>query len=611
MTVVRSRFRLGFVMALIVVQSVSATAADASRCLMASARPLARTGTQCEQVDGGVTLVRNEGTYRWPGVSFRSVEGETWDLSDAGVIEVTVSNACECAEMIHAMVLGRDFGMDRAPAQSALVPPHRVRTISVQLADAAYRTDLPIKLTGMRGGIGSEKDALDFSKTTSVDVYHVFGAKLHKSAFAVLDIRTRYAARVPKVIAATNFFPFVDRYGQFKHGEWKGKIHNDEEFQTVRRREEAWLDAHAQSPIPDADAYGGWKGGPKLRATGFFRTEKLGGKWWLVDPEGHLFFSLGVTCVYADTSTPLTGRENYFEVLPKSGEPGRWWDPTLKKVLFNFSERNQVIKYGPTWKESFAETAHRRFRAWGINTIGNWSHQYVWEKRKTPYVATVDTHRRPVPDGSDPQYEADLRKRCARIASAVRDDPWCVGVFVDNELDWTAVANVEKVAESYFSTVERVFRDEFPNHLYLGCRFARAQDAVWRAASRHCDVVSYNFYERHPTKDLPDGSEDKPLIVGEFHFGARDRGLLNSACTTAFDQDERAQCFKGYVNACLDHPRMVGCHWFQYTDQALTGRPDGENFQIGFVSVCDFPYPELVKACRETAAQMYRRKFAR
>lgn len=73
---------------------------------------------------------------------------------------------------------------------------------------------------------------------------------------------------------------------------------------------------------------------------------------------------------------------------------------------------------------------------------------------------------------------------------------------------------------------------------------------------------------------------------------------------------ERAQCFKDYVNACLDNPSYVGCHWFQYTDQAMTGRYfDGEAYQVGFVSVCDVPYPELVEACRETAAQMYSRHF--
>jgi len=35
--------------------------------------------------------------------------------------------------------------------------------------------------------------------------------------------------------------------------------------------------------------FGGWAEGPRQRANGFFRTEKVNGKWWLVDPEG--FFS--------------------------------------------------------------------------------------------------------------------------------------------------------------------------------------------------------------------------------------------------------------------------------------------------------------------------------
>ena len=54
-----------------------------------------------------------------------------------------------------------------------------------------------------------------------------------------------------------------------------------------------------------------------------------------------------------------------------------------------------------------------------------------------------------------------------------------------------------------------------------------------------------------------------------------------------------------------------GCHWFQYTDQAMTGRYfDGEAYQVGFVSVTDTPYPELVEACRETASKMYSRRAA-
>jgi hypothetical protein len=43
----------------------------------------------------------------------------------------------------------------------------------------------------------------------------------------------------------------------------------------------------------------------------------------------------------------------------------------------------------------------------------------------------------------------------------------------------------------------------------------------------------------------------------------------------------------------------AGAHWFQYIDEPLTGRTlDGENAHIGFVTVADLPYVELVAAAR-------------
>jgi len=57
----------------------------------------------------------------------------------------------------------------------------------------------------------------------------------------------------------------------------------------------------------------------------------------------------------------------------------------------------------------------------------------------------------------------------------------------------------------------------------------------------------------------------------------------------------------------LTHPNFVGCHWFQYNDQPLTGRWfDGENYNIGFVTVTDTPYPEMVEAAREIHGMAYR-----
>ena len=137
------------------------------------------------------------------------------------------------------------------------------------------------------------------------------------------------------------------------------------------------------------------------------------------------------------------------------------------------------------------------------------------------------------------------------------------------------------------------------------------RSVIYRAAARHCDVVSVNIYSRRPNRDLPAGAVDKPMINGEFHFGALDRGMFHTGLVATRSQQERAKCYRDYVNACLDHPRFVGTHWFQWQDQPLTGRSDGENYQIGFVTITDAPYPELVEAARDVAKGMYRRRWGK
>jgi hypothetical protein len=45
------------------------------------------------------------------------------------------------------------------------------------------------------------------------------------------------------------------------------------------------------------------------------------------------------------------------------------------------------------------------------------------------------------------------------------------------------------------------------------------------------------------------------------------------------------------MDVVIRNPWFVGAHWFQYVDSPLTGRSyDGENYNVGFVSVADIPY---------------------
>ena len=56
---------------------------------------------------------------------------------------------------------------------------------------------------------------------------------------------------------------------------------------------------------------------------------------------------------------------------------------------------------------------------------------------------------------------------------------------------------------------------------------------------------------------------DKPIIIGEFHFGALDTGMFHYSLLPADDQAERAKLYREYHEATLRNPRYVGAHWFQ------------------------------------------------
>ena len=83
----------------------------------------------------------------------------------------------------------------------------------------------------------------------------------------------------------------MDKYGQRSNTSWQGKIQADADFKVQFETEQKEIVRKLRT---DWDQYGGWKFGPKLDATGFFRVENVDGKYWFVTPSGRLFWSFGV-----------------------------------------------------------------------------------------------------------------------------------------------------------------------------------------------------------------------------------------------------------------------------------------------------------------------------
>ncbi len=632
----------------------------------------------------GTLHIKTGHNSQWPGITLKAPAGK-WDLSKYEYISIDVKNIGNEPVTVSCRVdnPGAD-GNKNCVSDRVTLNSRAAGTLVVRIFPTPWRLSEPMELIGMRGApVHSGK----VDPTNIIQLLIYVGKPGRDHTFEVGNIR---AGGSVETLNVKTFFPFIDEFGQYIHKDWPGKTHSVDEMITHGKAEEKDIAAHPGSA--DRNKYGGWTAGPKLKATGFFRVQKYEGKWWLVDPEGRLFWSHGIDCVRSANATPITDREHYYRNLPGTDSPfakfyggGSWAPHGYYKDhspyrTYDFSQANFLRKYGRGWERAFAEITHRRLKSWGINTIANWSDSDIYLMRKTPYVCTISYSSRSL-EGSegywgkfydvfDPSFRARLRERLEREKGRAIDDPWCIGYFVHNEIAWgdevslavaalispaeqpakkvfiedlnakyhtidklnsawgTGHANWDallksqqapdkkkaradltafytKTAETYFNTIRDELKKVAPNQLYMGCRFAWVNDRAARAATKFCDIVSYNRYRYSVAEQhLPDNI-DMPIIIGEFHFGALDRGMFHTGLRKTDNQQDRADKYKSYVQGALGNPHIVGTHWFQYKDQATTGRGDGENYQIGFIDICDKPYPEIVQASREVGYNLY------
>ncbi|MDO6641656.1 beta-galactosidase [Shewanella sp. 5_MG-2023] len=174
---------------------------------------------------------------------------------------------------------------------------------------------------------------------------------------------------------------------------------------------------------------------------------------------------------------------------------------------------------------------------------------------------------------------------------------------------------LELLGEQYFKVVHNTLAEKMPNHLYMGARMANwgMPDEIIKASLKYSDVLSFNIYEEGMQPHFWQFLEqvDLPVVIGEFHIGSTEgSGLFNPGIVHASGQQDRANKYKNYMQSVLEKPYMVGAHWFQYVDEPLTGRAfDGENANIGFVTVTDTPYPQLIEAVKEVTSTMYQQRL--
>ncbi len=342
----------------------------------------------------------------------------------------------------------------------------------------------------------------------------------------------------------------------------------------------------------------------QLKATGFFRIEKVNNRWWIVDPDG-----------YANIQRVVNGF--------RQGTSDR------NKQFFNSTYQNT---------SNWAIKSFQEFSDFGFNGIGAWSDTEAIivannEKNlKFSYSLMLNfmssygkkrggTYQLPGNIGYPNQcifvFDKQFEQFCDEYAKAnliYKNDRNLIGYFSDNELPFgmnnlqgyltlpdstdagrifaekwlksknktaSQITDTERaefvgiVAERYYQIVSKVIRKYDENHLYLGSRLhgsPKNMESVVKAAGKYSDVVSINYYGTWTpdTKIMKNWGDwaGKPFMITEFYTKAMDSGLANTtgAGFTVHTQKDRGFAYQNFCLGLLQSPNCVGWHWFRYQD---------------------------------------------
>ncbi len=382
----------------------------------------------------------------------------------------------------------------------------------------------------------------------------------------------------------------------------------------------------------------------KVNATGYFYSTNRDGRWWLVDPEGCLFLDKGVSAV-----TVLHGADSNSTLKREFGDKTNWAEQTTSFLRTN-----------------------------GFNNLGAWSDTTILRQTAHPLVYTRvlnfmsdygqergGTYQQPGHTGYpnncifvfDPQFVTFCDLHARQLAN-MKNDPWLLGYFSDNEMPlWRgALTNylqlpaddpghlaalkwfqnrhgqnatihdvtfedetdfLAYVVARYYKIVSAAIKKHDPNHLYLGSRFngrVLSEPEVFKAAGPYLDVVSVNYYDVWtPSQEKMDSWEQaagKPILITEWYTKAEDSGLPNAhgAGWIVKSQNDRGMFYQNFTLALLQSKVCVGWDWFKYSDNDPTDTnadPSNRDANKGIVNIHYEPYLPLLTAMKQINERAY------
>ena len=385
------------------------------------------------------------------GINIEIEEGESgkiifsgnWDLSCWSYLGFTITNNSKQVSRIDPIVKGKMKSRKWVTPIEGICWINPLETLefnNLLLPDygtkKSFYNNLNLDFPNMRGfpdGISFvrsfdmrfvEQIEIEFPPSQVEQFFILKKIRAHKPSIAPLYLRDK-----------ESFFPFIDKYGQYKHGDWPQKIKNDKQLKSQIQIEDEDLKLN---PISEEwNKFGGYTQGSKLNSTGHFRVEKIDDKWWFIDPEGYLFWSSGINSVGKfNIATPINGRRHFFEDLPNRDKSNFY-----NGNKYNFGDLILSIKYGSS--DLYLNRSLKRMKSWGMNTMGGWSNIDVIQAnddQKVPYTLSVGTLKYKVnnklPDVFNENWKNTVNNNIKRVSASAKNDSFFIGFFVDNELTW-------------------------------------------------------------------------------------------------------------------------------------------------------------------------------
>ena len=295
---------------------------------------------------------------------------------------------------------------------------------------------LPGELKVVCHGSRIERREIVRAEIVNVETYH--------------DVKVRFEnvelSDLPRAAAPTPAIKLVDEMGQYIPKQWNGKMPNVATMVNEIRAQSALPNAY---PFAAWTAWGGHAGMKLAEGTGYFSKTKKDGRWYLLDPDGHAFFSVGPDGVVARCDGRIDGIEALLTWLPDDPQMHEDNEHHFGEVvrgprkLVSFERANLKRAFGENWYECWKDMVVCQLKQMGMNTLANWSDPSLYGRM--PYVTSLarfpeTKHKifRDFPDVLSPEYQADAAL-CAQALFPRRDDPWMIGYFLRNEPGWAFV----------------------------------------------------------------------------------------------------------------------------------------------------------------------------